>query len=266
MAPPEPPASSAGGVPGPVSFTGLIRNSWALLRANFTALFIVFLPLGAAFFIAVAPLLVLRGNDVTVGANTSLATSLTLALLTVLPVLVGGIAVGVTAVLVSERLVGRPSTVSEGFRLVRPWLGALLAAGLASSLLSIVLQLVVPPFAFFIHPLLYGPAIVAQVIVLEGADLKGALTRAGGLLRGDKPRIFMYLFGISLGASLLDLLLPGLAGAALGYTNNDVITVAGTTVAQIVVTAAITPFIRGSRCSSPISTSGRGRKIWASRS
>jgi hypothetical protein len=203
----------------------------------------VFLPLGAAFFIAVAPLLVLRGNDVTIGTNTSLGTSLTLALLTVLPVLVGGIAVGITAVLVTERLVGRPSTVSEGFRLVRPWLGALLGAGLASSLLSIVLQLVVPPFAFFVHPLLYGPAIVAQVIVLEGADFKAALTRAGSLLRGDKPRIFMYLFGISLGASLLDLLLPGLAGAAFSYTNNDVITFTGTTVAQIAVTAAITPFI-----------------------
>jgi hypothetical protein len=230
-------------VPAPLKFSGLLRNSGSLYRRNFAALFVMFLPLGAAFFLAIAPLLALPGEDISLGTNPSLTSSLALALLTVLPIVVGGIAVATATVLLTARLVGQNKTVADAFRSVRKRLGPLFTAGLASSLVSIVLQLVLPPFAFFIHPLLYGPAVLAQVIVLEGADFKTGLTRAGELLQGQKLRVFMYLFAVSLGASLLDLLLPAFAGAALAPISIDAIAVTIGTLVQIIVTAVIVPFV-----------------------
>ena len=109
--------------------------------------------------------------------------------------------------------------------------------------MSILLQLVLPPFAFFVHPLLYGPAILVQVIVLESTDLKLGLSRAGVLLQGDKLRVFMNLFAFAMGASLLDYLLPGLASVGLSALGNDVIGFSLSTLSQILVTAVVLPFV-----------------------
>jgi hypothetical protein len=226
-----------------VSFSGLVRSTSALYGRNFGSLFVLFLPLGAAFFIALAPLLVFSGSEIKVATNPSLTTSLAVALLTVLPIEVGGIAVAIASLLITDRLVGQATTAADAFRKVRPHLGALFAAGLASSLLSIVLRLVVAPFAFFVHPLLYGPAILVQVIALEGADLKTGLTRAGELLRGDKLRVFMNLFAFALAASLLDLLLPGFANLGLSALANDITALILSTLSQIIVTAAVLPVV-----------------------
>jgi hypothetical protein len=226
-----------------VNFSGLVRSSSALYSQSFGSLFVLFLPLGAAFFIALAPLLVFSGSEIKVATNPSLATSLAVALLTVLPIVIGGIAVATASLLITERLVGQETTAADALRKARPRLGALFAAGLASSLFSIVLRLVVAPFAFFVHPLLYGPAILVQVIALEGADLKTGMTRAGELLRGDKLRVFMNLFAFSLAASLLDLLLPGFANLGLSALTNDIIALIFSTLSQIIVTAAIMPVV-----------------------
>jgi hypothetical protein len=226
-----------------VSFSGLVRSTSALYGRNLGSLFVLFLPLGAAFFIALAPLLVFSGSEIKVATNPSLTTSLAVALLTVLPIEVGGIAVAIASLLITDRLVGQATTAADAFRKVRPHLGALFAAGLASSLLSIVLRLVVAPFAFFVHPLLYGPAILVQVIALEGADLKTGLTRAGELLRGDKLRVFMNLFAFALAASLLDLLLPGFANLGLSALANDITALILSTLSQIIVTAAVLPVV-----------------------
>jgi hypothetical protein len=215
-----------------------------LYRGNFLPLFVLFIPLGAAFFIAVAPLLIFGGGHISAGAaDTSVSTSVTLAIVTVLPIIVGGIAVATATLLLTDRLVGRATTATDAFRNIRPYLSALFVAGLASSLLSILLQLVLPPLAFFIHPLLYGPAILVQVIALEGADLKIGVSRAGELLRGEKLRVFGNLFAVSLGVSILILLLPVLAGAALSSISNDIVTRSAGTLVQIVVTAVVVPFV-----------------------
>jgi hypothetical protein len=204
----------------------------------------LFIPLGAAFFIAIAPLLIFNGDKISVGAtDTSLSTSVTLALLTVLPIVVGGVVVAIGTVLVTDRLVGIATSATDAFRKIRPHLSALFVAGLASSLLSILLQLVLPPFAFFVHPLLYGPAIVVQVIALEGADLKVAMARAGELSRGEKLRVFANLFAVSLGVSIVTLLVPGLAGAALNSISIDVVARTAGTLVQILVTAALVPVV-----------------------
>ncbi|HEX3326680.1 MAG TPA: hypothetical protein VHV50_06770 [Actinomycetota bacterium] len=226
-----------------MSFSGLVRSTSALYGRNLGSLFVLFLPLGAAFFIALAPLLVFSGSEIKVATNPSLTTSLAVALLTVLPIEVGGIAVAIASLLITDRLVGQATTAADAFRKVRPHLGALFAAGLASSLLSIVLRVVVAPFAFFVHPLLYGPAILVQVIALEGADLKTGLTRAGELLRGDKLRVFMNLFAFALAASLLDLLLPGFANLGLSALANDITALILSTLSQIIVTAAVLPVV-----------------------
>jgi hypothetical protein len=145
--------------------------------------------------------------------------------------------------MVTERLVGHATTLGEAFKGMRPYLKWIFAAGLASSLFLMLLQLALPPFAFFVQPLLYGPAIVVQVIALERTDLRVGLARAGVLLRGEKARVFLYLFAFAIIGSLLDLVLPRLAGAGFSYTNNDAITITLTTLAQIVVTAIIVSFI-----------------------
>jgi hypothetical protein len=204
----------------------------------------MFVPLGAAFFLAIAPLLIFNGDQISAGAtDTSLSTSVTLALLVVLPIVVGGIAVATGTVLVTDRLVGFPSTATDAFRKIRPHLSALVVAGLASSILSILLQVLLPPLAFFVRPLLYGPAIIVQVIALEGADLKIATARAGELLRGEKLRVFANLFAISLGVSILNVLVPGLVGAALNSISNDVVARTAGTLVQILASAALVPLV-----------------------
>jgi hypothetical protein len=231
-------------LPAPQGFGDLLKNTWTQYRTNFLPLFILFIPLGAAFFIAIAPLLIFSGDSIGTGAaDTSLSTSVTLAVLTVLPIIVGGIGVATGTVLVTDRLVGYATTAPGAFRKIRPHLSALFVAGLASSLLSILLQLVLPPFAFFMHPLLYGPAIVVQVIALEGADLKVAMARAGKLLGGEKVRVFANLFAVSLGVSILNLLLPGLAGTALNAISNEVVSRTAGTLLEILVTAALVPLV-----------------------
>jgi hypothetical protein len=238
------PSPSSSDLPSPQTFSDLLKNTWTQYRLNFLPLFILFIPLGAAFFIAIAPLLIFSGDTISAGAaDTSLSTSVTLAVLTVLPIIVGGIAVATGTVLVTDRLVGYATTAADAFRKIRSHLSALFVAGLASSLLSILLQLVLPPFAFFLHPLLYGPAIVVQVIALEAADLKVAMARAGELLRGEKLRVFANLFAVSLGVSILNLLVPGFAGAALNSISNDVVTRTAGTLVQILVTAALVPLV-----------------------
>ncbi|MDP9235011.1 MAG: hypothetical protein M3P01_10760, partial [Actinomycetota bacterium] len=202
MASPDPRSPAPGEIPAAVSFSGLVKLSWALYRDNFRSLLVLFLPLGAALSVVIAPF----------GQGVSRTTVVALAYgLAVLQVVIGGIAVGTAALLVTDRSIGRATTPTDAFRKARPRLGPLVAAGLASSLLSIVMLQLLGPLAFFIHPLLYGPAIVGQVIALEASDLKAGLTRAGELLRGEQVRIFMYLFTVALGVNLLNGLVLTLA-------------------------------------------------------
>ncbi|MDP9224257.1 MAG: hypothetical protein M3P18_10445 [Actinomycetota bacterium] len=217
-----------------MSFSGLLKLSWALYRANFGSLVILFLPLGAALSVVIAPF--------EPGISPTAVVALAYAL-AVLQVVIGGMAVGTAALLVTDRSIGQASTATDAFRKARPHLGPLLAAGLASSLLSIVLLQLLGPLAFFIHPLLYGPAIVGQVIALEGLDLKAGLARARALLRGEQLRIFMYLFTVALGVNLFNGLVLTAASIGLSYIANDALGFTVATLAQIVVAAVIVPFI-----------------------
>jgi hypothetical protein len=120
--------------------------------------------------------------------------------------------------------------------------GPVIAAALASTLLSLMLRQLLPPLEFFLRPLLYGPAIVVQVIVLEALDLRAALARSGELLRKETLRIFMYLFAVSLGASLLALLLPGFATMGVSNVNSTTYFVFASAM-QILMWILLLPFV-----------------------
>jgi hypothetical protein len=220
-----------------------LRAAGSLYRNNLGALLRVFLPLAAAFLVVIAPLLTLPDRQLAFGSESSTATLFTVSFaLAVIPMVIGGIVVGTAAILLTDRVAGKGTGAVLAFKGARRHLGALIAAGLAATLLSILLRGLLPPVAFFLQPLLYGPAIVVQVIALEGLDLRAALTRAGGLLRKESVRIFMYLFAISLGASLLDVILPAVATMGLREANATTFLAVGALV-QILVVILMLPFV-----------------------
>ena len=194
---------------------------------------ILFLPLGAALALNIAP----------VALELSSGAWLTLAyLLAVLQVLIGGIAVATSAILLSDRLVGKTTVATDAFRQIRPHLRALLAAGLAAGLAFIVLLQLAGLFAFFVLPLLYGPVIVSQVIVLERLDFRAATQRSGELLHKEKVRIFMYLFTMALGVTLLSFISALVVALLASATNAQVFSLLGTLM-QIAAAAVLMPFI-----------------------
>jgi hypothetical protein len=235
--------SSSYGLPARVGFSGLLKASAALYRDNFISLLLIFLPLAVAFLVVVAPLLALPDEQIVLGAGTPTPVLVVVALaLTVVPIVVGGIVVAAATVLLTDRIVGRRMGVAATYKVVRRHLAALVAAGLAATVLSVMLREVLPPVAFFIQPLLYGPAVVVQVIALEGSDLRTALMRARDLLRKEALRIFMNLIAISLAVSVLNVLLPTVATIGLGDPNATGSLALGSLV-QIVVAILMLPFV-----------------------
>jgi hypothetical protein len=221
----------------------MLRTSGILYRRNFTGLFVVFLPLAVAFLIVLVPLLALPDQTIRPGGGTPTAVLFALGFaLMVIPLLVGAIVVAAGSLMLTDTIVGKGTSAVRAYGQMRAHLGPVVAAGLAATLLSVILRVLLPPFEFILRPLLYGPAIVGQVIALEGTDLKGSLSRAGQLLRKETLRIFMYLFAISLGASLLAVLVPGFATIGLGDAN-DVVYFTITSLLQILVVAIIFPFV-----------------------
>jgi hypothetical protein len=206
-------------------------------------LLLVFLALAGAILVVVVVQKALP--DSAFGATGDTPTPLGAAVgvaLQLLQVVVGGIAVAAATILLTDRLVGRATDPQGAYRQVRPRLGALVAAGLASTLLSVVLQKLLLPVAFFMQPLFYGPAIVAQVIALERMGFRSSLSRAGQLLHRDAARTFMTLFLISLGASLLIILSIGLATVPFSQTTSAASTVINILI-QVLLLVSIVPFV-----------------------
>jgi hypothetical protein len=219
------------------------RASWGLYRNNLVPLLLLFLPLAVAFLVALAPLLTLPDQQIGVAGSTPSALLLMLGFaLVVIPMVVGGIGVAASTLLLTDTIVGRSITPTDAFRQVRPHLGPLIAAALASTLLSLVLRQLLPPLEFFLRPMLYGPAILVQVIALEGMDLRNGLSRAGELLRKHTLRIFMFLLAVSMGASLLDILLPGFATLGLTSVNNIAYFIVASVI-QVLVVVLTLPFV-----------------------
>jgi hypothetical protein len=244
LTPPQPaPPSPSEGLPSPQGFKDLLKNSWALYKSNFVSLIVVFLALAAAFLLVILLLLTLPDQAIVLNGDAPRGVVVAVGVvLLVFPPVVGGIAVAAAAVLLTDRLVGKPTHAREAYRELRPRLGSLIAAGLAATLLSVVLRKLVPPVAFFIQPLLYGPAILVQVIALETRDLRAALARAGRLLRREASRIFMYLFVLSLGVSLLGILLPGFASVPFSTVSDTAYFIVNSLL-QILAIVALIPFV-----------------------
>jgi hypothetical protein len=235
--------SSSYGLPARLKFSGLLKASGALYRHNFVSLLLAFLPLGGAFVIVIAPLLTLPDEQIVFGSETPTSVLVVVSLaLTVVPLVIGAIVVAATSILLTDRIVGKRLGVRAAFKAVRNHLGSVAAAGLAATVVSVLLRMLLPPLAFFIQPLLYGPAILVQVIALEGSDLRPALTRAGDLLRKEALRIFMYLFAISLAVSVLNVLLPAVSTIGLHDTSALSFVALGSLV-QIVVAILMLPFV-----------------------
>ena len=157
---------------------------------------------------------------------------------------------GCLTVVLGEAVLGRPITLEEAWRRVRPRLGALIGASLLTALiLAGAFLLCVVPF-FYFWPML---SLATPALILERQPVTRALRRSMDLVRGD----FWRVLGISLLAWLiaqvvgLVLSLPfallGGAGSAFGVDAETATTgsLAVQTIGGIIAGTITSPFRAG---------------------
>ena len=113
---------------------------------------------------------------------------------------------GLCVIVLMDHILGVKTGLSAARRRIRPHVSQLLAAGLYASIVSLLG--IVFPFVFpSLLLTLMGPPIVVQVIAHERKTLQEAVPRARSLWRRQLLRVFLYLFSIGLGVTLLWIIL-----------------------------------------------------------
>ena len=186
-----------------MAFTAVVAASWRLYRSIIGRLIFLFMLLHVVA-------LAVEETLIAVARDAPDAVTILLGLFNVLVgVLLGSALVSATCMVVVSQLNGTSTSGIEAL-LGLPRKRELLAAGLFLGMLTMVLATLLPPeFSASILWVLYGPLIVAHIIVVERASLQEAWARAKQLWERHMVRIFLYLFCIA----ILILLLQGLLGA-----------------------------------------------------
>ena len=184
----------------PVRIRGLLRRAWGLYRSSWRRMappaLVLSLPL---FLIPVIAYLLWGGGRVpnALGAGIYFARESLLQL--------GGSAlVTAGAVVMTDRLRGRDTRVSEAAARLRPQRSAVMVAALYSVMLGLAGNLL-QAFALVLPVLLLGPPVLAQVVALENQGTATAVPRAGKLLKGNVLRVLGSLFPLLLGVRVLEL-------------------------------------------------------------
>lgn len=202
-------------IPGPVLLRDLARNAWRLYRGSAAALIGIFFTAGVIdAAIGVGASQALSPIDLPSGPSVLIVYLLFIGV----PTILGSFAVGVSAVLLTDRLAGVPRSVGEATRIAAQRLGSIVLAGLVATVLATFCLFVLPPFigSFVMVPFFLGPPVVAQAIVLEQRRLGDAWERAKVLLKGHWGRLLPYLLTIALGIGLVNLVVVGSVGSAVG--------------------------------------------------
>jgi hypothetical protein len=185
---------------GPVRIPGLLRRAWGLYRGSWTRMAPAALLLSLPLFLIPASAYVLwgRGTD-----GDALWAGVFLARETLFQ-LVGSLVVTAGAVVMTDRLGGRDTRISEAATRLQPQRSAVIVAALYSVLLALVGNLL-QVFALVVPVLLLGPPILAQVVALENRGAATAVPRARALLKGHLLRVLGSLFLLLLGVRVLEL-------------------------------------------------------------
>ncbi|MDQ3618506.1 MAG: hypothetical protein M3391_00050 [Actinomycetota bacterium] len=217
MAPPDAqePAGT-GSLVGPKTFVNILGGGVSLYGRKFKQLAPPYVALGVAMQVALlglSALLVQTESDVT-SSYVFLRTAIQSLLFHLPAALISGLCV----IVLLDHVMGVTTSLAEARPRVRPVTAQLLAAGLYAAILSL-LGIFLPTFILVVPALLLtlmGPPILVQVIAHERKSLQEALPRARSLWRRQVLRVFLYLFSIGLGMTLLWLVLVlGAQGALI---------------------------------------------------
>ena len=220
MAPPdaqEP--ADAGSLVGPKTFVNILGGGVSLYGRKFKQLAPLYVALGVAMQVALLGLstfLVDSPSDVT-SSYVFLRTAVQSLLFHLPAALISGLCV----IVLLDHIMGVTTSLAEARPRVRPLASQLLAAGLYAAILSplgIFLPTVILVFPALLLTLM-GPPVLVQVIAHERKTLQEALPRARSLWRRQVLRVFLYLFSIGLGVTLLWLVL--VIGAQGALTSTD---------------------------------------------
>ena len=202
------------GGPAPRTFGQTVSEAWGLYRNSFrglTAFYVVaFMSLALLFTVTAVIFGAVGMGTLAIQISTSLGNI-------VLGGVVGSLAAAVASAMAAGSLAQREGTPAAAIRSLRPVRTDLLAAALASSMVTLALVFLLAGsgllnlLTFVITPLLFGPPVLAQVIAIEHRTLGAAWRRSRELLAGNAPRVLLYLVNVALGIGLLQLIFLGLS-------------------------------------------------------
>jgi hypothetical protein len=185
----------------PVRIRGLLRRAWGLYRGSWTRIAPPAIALCLPLFLipVVAYLLWRRGTT----ADSLLWDGVFFARESLFQ-LGGSLLVTAGAVIMTDRLGGRDTTISQAAARLAPQRSAVMVAALYSVMLAFAGNLL-RVFALVLPVLLLGPPILAQVMALENKAAATAVPRARTLLKGHVLRVLGSMFPLVLGVRVLEL-------------------------------------------------------------
>ena len=187
------------GLPGPLSFSGLVASSWRTYMSLFGKLLII----GFGCF-AIADLVEIAILSVTpLSREASLFGSLRFLFPLSVYVLLGSFLVAHASVGVADATAGFEVTTASMWRGVKGSLKEVVASNLLAVVVALSLVVLLAAFPFLFLPLFFGPPLIVQAVVLERMRLQEGMPRMTTLARGNWGRTILYLLSIALAARLL---------------------------------------------------------------
>jgi hypothetical protein len=184
----------------PVRIRGLLGRAWGLYRGSWTRIALPALALSLPLFLIPVIAYVSWGRGSSPGA---LWAGVFFARGSLFQ-LVGSLLVTAGAVVMTDRLRGRDTRISQAAARLQPQRSAVMIAALYSVMLALAGNLL-RVFALVVPVLLLGPPILAQVVALENKAAAAAVPRARTLLKGHLLRVLGSLFPLVLGVRVLEL-------------------------------------------------------------
>jgi hypothetical protein len=186
----------------PLRLRGLFQTAWGFYRGSFGRMAPPSLALTVPLFLV--PLIAFtlwRGED----SSDALWAGIFFARESIFQ-FVGSVMVGLGAVIMTDGLRERRTTVAEARLRVRPQRSSLTVVALYSVMLGLAGQLL-PMFALVLPLLVLGPPILVHVVTLENKTVPEAVARTRALLKGQALRLLGSLFPLILIMRFLELVI-----------------------------------------------------------
>jgi hypothetical protein len=183
----------------PLRLRGLFQTAWGFYRGSFARMAPPSLALTVPLFLVplIAFTLWREGSSDALWAGVFFARESIFQF-------VGSVMVGLGAVIMTDGLRERRTTVAEARVRVRPQRSSLTVVALYSVMLGLAGQLV-PMFALVLPLLVLGPPILVHVVMLENKTVQEAVSRTRALLKGQALRLLGSLFPLILIMRFLEL-------------------------------------------------------------